>query len=160
VGDTILEALKDLVKTHNPNQHPVNYWIYKGLIYTRSRNFVPVVYTLSNPHIAHIHISIMRSQFAREWKGNWGIYPVQPPPKPKEWDEMATKQEIKDAIREVVREEVEAALDDALDDQVEAFWRAQLTHPGTNHVASARAWLMYANSKIDEVKERLNATQG
>lgn len=35
------------------------------------------------------------------------------PPRPKEWDEMASKQEIKDAVREVVREEVFKAVWDS-----------------------------------------------
>lgn len=52
-------------------------------------------YRGSNPHTDHVHVSFYAAN----------IY--QPPSQPKEWDEMATKAEIKELVRDVVRDELE-----------------------------------------------------
>lgn len=51
----------------------VHYVIYKRVIYERERGYRGVRYTGINPHDSHVHVSILRTSFAREWSGWWGI---------------------------------------------------------------------------------------
>jgi hypothetical protein len=73
-------------------------------------------YTGKNPHNHHLHVSIMPSKAAetdlRAWLGGapaplaaGSVIPMK-----KGWDEVATKDEIKDAVREVVREELRTVI--------------------------------------------------
>ena len=51
----------------------VNYVIYKRVIYLRDAGYRPHRYTGSNPHDSHVHVSILRTSYARNWDGWWGI---------------------------------------------------------------------------------------
>lgn len=84
-----------------------------------------------------------------------------------EWDQMATKDEIHDVVKTVVDNAITAdnpALLNAIRVAIEAerpedaaaaakaTWASSLLHPGTHVSASAATWLMYSNSKIDQVR--------
>ena len=72
-------------------------------------------YTGDSPHTEHLHISIKHTTAAETDQGSWlggpplsfvpgSVNPV------KGWDEMATKEQIKDAVREVLREELKVVI--------------------------------------------------
>ena len=69
-------------------RHPsVRYIIHRGKIMNRDiGNFRPRRYTGSNPHTAHVHISIYQSRAAEQRRQSWGIATggkSQPKPAPK-----------------------------------------------------------------------------
>lgn len=51
----------------------VNYIIYKSRIYSKAYGYRARYYNGSNPHDSHVHISIHRTSFARNWKGSWRV---------------------------------------------------------------------------------------
>ncbi len=73
-------------------RHPsVNYVIWNRIIWSRSHGFVARRYTGSNPHIDHIHVSILQTVAAENSTVAWGIATtvvvvpvVQPNPGPTE----------------------------------------------------------------------------
>src|SRR5690625_4133223 len=73
-------------------------------------------YSGANPHSSHVHISVSSSRSRYDDASPWspallgGSSTPTPQPEPKEWDEMATKAEIKQAIRPAVRAEVKRTL--------------------------------------------------
>lgn len=55
----------------------VNYVIWNRQIWSNWRNFRPRRYTgTSNPHTDHIHVSILHTNTARNFRGPWGIAPL------------------------------------------------------------------------------------
>lgn len=160
VGDEVLKALLSLVKSGK--SHPVNYIIYKGRIYSRSYGFSSRSYTGSNQHYSHIHISINRSSWARQWPGSWGIN------EKKEWDEVATKAEIKAAVQEVVDAAVSAdnasflnavrvAIEAEREETAQAVWDRELTNYATKEKNKAHVWLTYNNVKLDWLRGIVDA---
>lgn len=71
IGDTICANLLRLARSGRP--HPIHYIIYKGVIYSSSVGFRARAYTGSNSHHSHVHLSINRTDWARNWSGSWGI---------------------------------------------------------------------------------------
>jgi hypothetical protein len=71
IGDTICATLLQLARSGRP--HPINYIIYKGVIYSKTVGFRARAYTGSNSHHSHVHLSIVRSDWSRTWSGDWGI---------------------------------------------------------------------------------------
>ena len=69
VGDFLIAALLRLARSGR--NHPINYLIYKGRIYSRSVGFRGRVYTGSNAHYSHVHVSVLRTDWARNWAGSW-----------------------------------------------------------------------------------------
>lgn len=51
----------------------VNYVIYKGRIYSSSHGYRARIYTGTNQHESHVHVSVFRTDFARQWSGVWGV---------------------------------------------------------------------------------------
>lgn len=49
------------------------YVIHKGHIWSRTHNFEKQVYTGSNPHTTHIHISLMQTKAAHDSTASWKI---------------------------------------------------------------------------------------
>lgn len=68
------------------------YVIHAGFIYSRTHGFAKRQYTGSNPHLHHLHISLMQTKEAHDDVSSWGIHgsvvkpptpaPVPVPPKP------------------------------------------------------------------------------
>lgn len=71
VGDEVCAAYLRLARSGRA--HPINYVIYKGLIWSRSSRFQAHRYVGSNSHHSHVHCSILRTTAARNWAGSWGI---------------------------------------------------------------------------------------
>lgn len=69
VGDYLIAHLLRLARSGK--WHPINYLIYKGVIYSRSVGFRGRAYTGTNSHHSHVHVSIMRTDAARFWRGTW-----------------------------------------------------------------------------------------
>lgn len=59
----------------------VNYVIFNRRIWSRVRGFRPIRYTGSNPHTAHVHISIRQARSAEQDTRAWGLGSA-PAPKP------------------------------------------------------------------------------
>lgn len=70
VGDELCVALLRLARS---GKSPINYIIYKGIIYSRSYGFRAHRYTGLNSHHSHVHCSILRTSWARSWSGSWGV---------------------------------------------------------------------------------------
>lgn len=70
-----------------------------------------------------------------------------PEPEPKEWDELASKEEIQDAVREVVAAEIDKAFD--LTDPI--------THSGLKETRQGRNWLVTTAEDVRDVKSGLIA---
>lgn len=71
IGDEIVRCLLTLARSGRPN--PINYIIYKGTIYSRAYGFRARKYYGSNQHDSHVHLSVMRTDYGRNFKGSWGI---------------------------------------------------------------------------------------
>jgi hypothetical protein len=99
VGDFVLAELLKRCRDGRLDQ-VINYLIYKERIYSRSSGYASRVYTGINAHDSHVHVSIHYTTTAERYDGPWGIRDD------REWDEVATKAEI----REVVSEEIRRAL--------------------------------------------------
>lgn len=59
------------------------YVIHNGSIWSRTHGFAKQKYTGSNPHLHHIHISLMQTVAAADGVGSWGIGSSSPPEPPK-----------------------------------------------------------------------------
>lgn len=68
VGDFLIAALLRLARS---GKSPINYLIYRGRIYSRSVGFRARNYTGSNQHDSHVHVSVLRTSWARAWSGRW-----------------------------------------------------------------------------------------
>lgn len=71
VGDRVCAAALRIARGTLP--HPINYIIYKGRIYSRTYGFRARTYNGANKHYSHVHISIIRTSWARAWRTPWGI---------------------------------------------------------------------------------------
>lgn len=71
VGDHVCAALLRLARSGRPN--PIYYIIYRGKIYSHSYGFRARAYTGTNQHESHVHLSVFRTDYARNWSGNWGV---------------------------------------------------------------------------------------
>jgi len=71
VGDEVCRALLRLARSGR--SHPINYIIYRSTIYSRAYGFRARAYTGINHHDSHVHCSVLHTDFARNWKGWWGI---------------------------------------------------------------------------------------
>lgn len=69
VGDFLIAAMLRLARSGK--RHPINYLIYKGRIYSRGYGFRSRYYTGSNSHHSHVHVSVDRTDWARNWPGPW-----------------------------------------------------------------------------------------
>lgn len=59
-------------------RHPsAHYWIYNQRIADADNDWRPVQYTGSNPHTAHVHLSIRQTVAAEQNTQPWGIYPTE-----------------------------------------------------------------------------------
>ena len=72
-------------------KHPsVNYFIHKGQIWERSRGFVPRKYTGPDPHLHHIHISILHGVAAENnatpWLAQQAPVAAKPTPAPAKYN--------------------------------------------------------------------------
>lgn len=102
--------MKGLTESLRLSQDPrIKYVIFSGRMFssyptssTPAWTWRP--YTGINAHAHHAHISV-QCDVSKDSMRPWDI-------EGKEWDEMATKAEVKDAVREVVREEVKKAIVD------------------------------------------------
>lgn len=68
------------------------YVIWDGHIYSRTYNWAKRVYTGSDPHTGHVHISIVHNRTAENDTSRW--FPITPPKD----DDMALSQDDKDFI--------------------------------------------------------------
>ncbi|HLS12906.1 MAG TPA: hypothetical protein VK095_00175, partial [Beutenbergiaceae bacterium] len=91
----------------------VKYIISNGRIASGTRNaWAWRRYTGANPHSSHVHVSVSSTRSRYDDASAWsqalfgGASTPTPQPKPKEWDEMATKKEVQDAVRDVVKQEM------------------------------------------------------
>lgn len=50
-----------------------NYVIFRGVIYSRVRDFQPHKYSGANPHDKHIHVSIRQARTAEQDRTPWGV---------------------------------------------------------------------------------------
>ena len=79
-GIDVNKVIQALIK------HPsTNYVIHNRQIWSRVRGFTPVRYTGSNPHVSHIHISILQTKSAETDDKKWlssGTTPAVVPSKP------------------------------------------------------------------------------
>ena len=113
------------------------YVIYNGkIISTTYPNSGWRTYTGSNPHRDHVHVSFASNPPAYK--------PPATPEPPKEWDELASKKDIKDAYREVLREELNRI--------VEAIWSAPAEHTGFKRRWQMRRWILEAYGEARKAK--------
>lgn len=84
-----------------------------------------------------------------------------------EWDEMATKQEIKEALADLLTADnpafvnaVRVAIEAERPEDVAAVWDHSITHSGTGVTAKARTWLAYTNSKVDDLRGYVQSKLG
>jgi len=52
------------------------YIIWNRTLYSRTYGWKPRPYTGKNPHTDHMHIEIYQTDFAEQWRGQWGIKPI------------------------------------------------------------------------------------
>ena len=99
-GADMTELAQSLIASRDPR---IKYIIWnRHIISPTVSPWTWRAYTGTNPHDHHLHLSVVpdgRADSPTPWQ-----LPVR-----KEWDEMASKQEIKDAVREVVKEELRDA---------------------------------------------------
>ncbi|HEX8612113.1 MAG TPA: hypothetical protein VF800_12570 [Telluria sp.] len=70
------DGIRTLLVIRAAIRHPsTNYVIYKRIIWARAYGFRARRYTGKNPHITHIHISIMQTRAAEQNRRRWGIWP-------------------------------------------------------------------------------------
>jgi hypothetical protein len=80
--------------------HPsTHYVISNGVIYSRERNFEPHAYNGTNGHYQHVHISILKTNAARNSTRPWGIQSRVPYPVLKYGSMGARVQAYTDALR-------------------------------------------------------------
>jgi len=84
----------------------LEYVIWDGKIYSRSRDFRPVDYTGSDPHTNHAHFSFRYLTRSENDTSAWGIYTPPAPEKPKEWSDTVDEA----TFRDVVADEIDKAL--------------------------------------------------
>lgn len=70
VGAEVTRTLLRLARSGKP--HPIYYLIYNGVIYSRTYGFRARRYT-GDAHTSHVHLSVMRTDYARNWNGAWGF---------------------------------------------------------------------------------------
>lgn len=59
------------------------YYIHDRKIYSRTNGFVAKPYTGSNPHTAHLHVSLQQTKAAHDDTSSWGIASSNPTTDPK-----------------------------------------------------------------------------
>jgi hypothetical protein len=72
IGDLLIAVLLKQARA-GKLRGVAHYFIYKGRIYTSESGFAGHIYTGSNQHDSHVHISIHRTSGARAWSGLWGV---------------------------------------------------------------------------------------
>lgn len=76
----------------------LNYIIFDRQIYDKDNDWNPEPYTGSDPHTNHAHFSARYETSCENDTRPWGVV--------KEWDQMATKDEVKAALREVIEKDI------------------------------------------------------
>ncbi len=72
VGDLLIRVLLHQARTGKISG-PAHYFIYRGRIYSSSTGWQPRIYTGTNKHDSHVHVSIDRTASARSFSGLWGV---------------------------------------------------------------------------------------
>ncbi|WFE28997.1 hypothetical protein O7623_07385 [Solwaraspora sp. WMMD791] len=63
--------------------HPAaQYWIFERQIANRSTDWSRRIYSGSNPHTGHVHLSIRQNATAEQDTSSWGLWPVPVPTVP------------------------------------------------------------------------------
>lgn len=103
-GRTFKQIVMDVIagekkKWLDPNDKcRLNYVIYDRKIYDKDNDFEPENYEGSDPHTNHAHFSARYETSCENDIRPWGVV--------KEWDQMATKDEVKAALREVIEKDI------------------------------------------------------
>lgn len=84
-----------------------------------------------------------------------------------DWFDMATKDDLRAVLDEKINASnpafvnaVRVAIDAERADDADAVWQELLTHPATGSSSKAQGWLMYTNSKIDDLRTYLQGKLG
>jgi hypothetical protein len=133
----------------------LEYLIWDRGIYSRSYGWVKRVYIGADPHTGHAHFSARHDHHGQDDVRGWNLLSLLP----KEYDEMATKAEIKDALRELMAEDVTPYVGGPGDRIHAAGWRdisrdakldylleLRMTEPGENVV-----------DRLARIEEKLDA---
>ena len=72
--DVTASGINPMTLVNTAIKHPsVNYVIFNRTIWSRSRGFVPRLYSGANPHTGHVHISILQTIQAENSNAPWGL---------------------------------------------------------------------------------------
>lgn len=86
-GIDLDDAFQLIIKRHQAgDDYRLEYAIWQRKIYSRSRGYKPVAYTLSDPHTGHAHFSARHDNAGHDNTAPWGL------------EELMTKAELKEAL--------------------------------------------------------------
>ena len=139
VGNTVHAELLERCRDGRLDQ-VINYLIYDGHIYSKSRDYVKRVYTGLNAHESHVHVSIHYTNTAEQFAGSWGI-------QEKDWWDDVTRDEAKTLIDN----RIEAAIPAIAAACADKLLDTPLKDPVSGEDKSVRTIVRYANWRMQKI---------